>query len=121
MLASRAASWNCWMPRAKQRRAGYGEQLMARLSAGLTARFGRGFSPDNLENMRRFFAAYPLEAISKTLSRKFDLSELALVFRLLWSAYVRLLAVKDDHTRRFYEAEAPRGAPARMADRQPLL
>lgn len=43
-----------------RRRAGYGEQLMARLSAGLTARFGRGFSPDNLENMRRFFAAYPL-------------------------------------------------------------
>ena len=43
-----------------RRRAGYGEQLMARLSADLTARFGRGFSPDNLENMRRFFAAYPL-------------------------------------------------------------
>src|SRR3546814_21015129 len=53
-----------------RRRAGYGEQLMARLSADLTARFGRGFSPDNLENMRRFFAAYPLEAISETLSRK---------------------------------------------------
>lgn len=42
-----------------KRRAGYGEQLIARLSADLTARFGRGFSPDNLENMRRFFAAYP--------------------------------------------------------------
>jgi len=52
-----------------KRRAGYGEQLIARLSADLTARFGRGFSPDNLENMRRFFAAYPLEAISETLSR----------------------------------------------------
>ena len=52
-----------------RRRAGYGEQLMARLSADLTARFGRGFSPDNLENMRRFFVAYPLEAISETLSR----------------------------------------------------
>ncbi|MCP1672334.1 hypothetical protein J2T34_002837 [Kerstersia gyiorum] len=81
-----------------RRRAGYGEQLMARLSADLTARFGRGFSPDNLENMRRFFAAYPLEAISETLSRKsgdglpiensetmsrkFDLSELAQAFAL---------------------------------------
>ncbi|VFR64991.1 FIG074102: hypothetical protein [plant metagenome] len=31
-----------------RRRAGYGEQLMARLSADLTARFWRGFSPDNL-------------------------------------------------------------------------
>src|SRR5690606_41961630 len=52
-----------------RRRAGYGDQLMARLSADLTARFGRGFSPDNLENMRRFFATYPLEAISETLTR----------------------------------------------------
>ncbi len=37
----------------------HGEQLMARLSADLTAPTGRGFSPDNLENMRRLFAAYP--------------------------------------------------------------
>ncbi|VFT34468.1 Uncharacterized conserved protein [Pseudomonas aeruginosa] len=53
-----------------KRRAGYGEQLIARLSADLTARFGRGFSPDNLENMRRFFAAYPRPMISEALSRK---------------------------------------------------
>ncbi|WP_241130628.1 PDDEXK nuclease domain-containing protein [Achromobacter xylosoxidans] len=118
-----------------RRRAGYGEQLMARLSADLTARFGRGFSPDNLENMRRFFFAYPLEAISETLSRKsgdglpagnsetvsrkFDLSELAQVFTLPWSAYVRLLSVKDDHARQFYEAEALRGGwSVRQLDRQ---
>lgn len=118
-----------------RRRAGYGEQLMARLSADLTAQFGRGFSPDNLENMRRFFVAYPLEAISETLSRKsgdglpiensetvsrkFDLSELAQVFTLPWSAYVRLLSVKDDHARQFYEAEALRGGwSVRQLDRQ---
>ena len=93
-----------------KRRAGYGEQLMERLSADLTTRFGRGFSPDNLENMRRFFVAYPLSAISETLSRKsgdglpiensetvsrkFDLSKLAQVFTLPWSAYVRLLSVR---------------------------
>jgi len=108
-----------------RRRASYGEQLMERLSADLTARFGRGFSPDNLEYMRRFFVAYPIEAISETLSRKsgdglsiensetvsrkFDLSELAQVFTLPWSAYVRLLSVKDDHSRQFYETEALRG------------
>lgn len=40
-----------------KRRAGYGEQLIERLSADLTQQFGRGFSPDNLENMRRFFMA----------------------------------------------------------------
>lgn len=118
-----------------KRRAGYGDQLVARLSADLTARFGRGFSPDNLENMRRFFAAYPRSVISEalsrksedglpaekseTVSRKFALGELAQVFTLPWSAYVRLLSVKDDHARRFYEAEALRGGwSVRQLDRQ---
>lgn len=78
-----------------KRRAGYGEQLIARLSADLTARFGRGFSMDNLENMRRFFLAYPRSTISETLSRKSGLSELAQIFTLPWSAYVRLLSVKQ--------------------------
>ncbi|WP_287931686.1 DUF1016 N-terminal domain-containing protein, partial [Achromobacter sp.] len=53
-----------------RRRAGYGEQLIQRLSIDLTARFGRGFSADNLENMRGFFLAYPPSAISETVSRK---------------------------------------------------
>ena len=53
-----------------QARAGYGEELLARLSADLTVRFGRGFSVDNLETMRAFFLAYPAEEISETTSRK---------------------------------------------------
>ncbi|AZG07132.1 DUF1016 domain-containing protein [Pigmentiphaga sp. H8] len=118
-----------------RRRAGYGEQLIARLSHDLTARFGRGFSVDNLENMRRFFLAYPPSCISETLSRKsgnecpagrpqpafrmFDLSELAQTFTLPWSAYVRLLSVSDVHARRFYEIEALRGGwSVRQLDRQ---
>lgn len=118
-----------------KRRAGYGEQLIARLSGDLTSRFGRGFSPDNLENMREFFLAYPWSVISEMLSRKsgngmsaensetasrnFDLSELAQVFALPWSAYVRLLVVKDVHARQFYEAEALRGGwSVRQLDRQ---
>ncbi|CUJ65295.1 PDDEXK nuclease domain-containing protein [Achromobacter xylosoxidans] len=92
-----------------RRRAGYGEQLIQRLSIDLTARFGRGFSADNLENMRGFFLAYPPSAISETASRKFDLSDLAQAFTLPWSAYVRLLSVKDSQARRFYEAHALRG------------
>lgn len=102
-----------------KRRAGYGEQLIARLSADLTKQFGRGFSPDNLENMRRFFLAYPRSANSETPSRNLDMSELAQIFRLPWSAYVRLLSVKDDHARRFYEAESLRGGwSVRQLDRQ---
>ena len=69
-----------------------------RMSITLTAQFGRGFSVDNLEYMRRFFLAYPRSLISETLSRKsgselhsgksqtasrkFNLSELAQVFPL---------------------------------------
>jgi predicted nuclease of restriction endonuclease-like (RecB) superfamily len=122
-----------------KRRAGYGEQLIERLSVDLRQQFGRGFSVDNLENMRRFYLAYPLSAISETLSRKFEknpektkpteisetaspkfiLSGLTQRFTLPWSAYVRLLAVKDNHARAFYETEALRGGwSVRQIDRQ---
>jgi predicted nuclease of restriction endonuclease-like (RecB) superfamily len=118
-----------------KRRAGYGEQLIARLSADLTQQFGRGFSPDNLEYMRRFFLAYPTTVISETLSRisdnelganisetvsgKLTLTQLTQIFTLPWSAYVRLLLVKDADARQFYEAEALRGGwSVRQLDRQ---
>lgn len=78
-----------------KRRAGYGEQLIERLSIDLTQAFGRGFSADNLENMRRFFLAYSVPAISGTMSRKFSLQVLTEVFTLPWPAYVGLLSVKE--------------------------
>jgi predicted nuclease of restriction endonuclease-like (RecB) superfamily len=121
-----------------KRRAGYGEQLIARLSLDLTQRFGRGFSADNLEHMRSFYAHYPPNIISETLSRKSDvaldltvpsipqtpsrklaLTDLAQAFALPWSAYVRLLSVKNDQARGFYETEALRGGwSVRQLDRQ---
>lgn len=46
-------------------------------------------------------------------------SELAKAFSLPWSAYVRLLSVKGDHARQFYEIEALRGGwSVRQLDRQ---
>ncbi len=50
-----------------RRRAGYGEQLIARLSDDLTAEFGRGFSRQNLQQMRSFFLTWP---ICQTVSGK---------------------------------------------------
>lgn len=50
-------------------RAGYGQALLKRLSADLSARFRRGFGTDNLEQMRLFYLAYPSDRISETLSR----------------------------------------------------
>ena len=47
------------------------------------------------------------------------LDELAQAFVLPWSAYVRLLTVKDDYARQFYETEALRGGwSVRQLDRQ---
>ncbi len=51
-------------------RAKYGTALLESLSADLTKNFGKGFSVDNLENMRLFYLAYPQSKISETLSRK---------------------------------------------------
>lgn len=141
-----------------KRRAGYGEHLMAQLSADLTEQFGRGFSVDNLENMRNFYLAYAVlpkagkNQISETLFRKFEKSatrkvlsastqistavstpvkklsasdfksvlfEIANAFPLPWSAYARLLSVRDEAARRFYETEALRGGwSIRQLDRQ---
>ncbi|MFG4197614.1 YhcG family protein [Pseudomonas aeruginosa] len=110
-----------------KRRAGYGEQLIERLSADLTAQFGRGFSRPNLQQMRSFFLTWPIrQTVSSESSpapvpvaRPWRLDELAQVFTLPWSAYVRLLSVKDGHARQFYEAEALRGGwSVRQLDRQ---
>ena len=109
-----------------KRRAGYGEQLIERLSADLTTQFGRGFSRPNLQQMRSFFLTWPIRqtvssesSLALSQGRPGRLDELAQVFPLPWSAYVRLLMVKDDHARQFYEAEALRGGwSVRQLDRQ---
>ncbi len=103
-------------------RAGYGEALLQRLSADLTARFGRGFSADNLETMRLFYLTYPPTTISgtasrkssgtrrsETMSRESDLAALARRFRLSWSHYVMLVRTRSAYARHFYETEALRG------------
>lgn len=77
---------------------------------------GRGTSR---QSMRRFFLAYPKHEISQTPSGNFTLLELARAFVLPWSAYVRLLTVKNEHARHFYENEAMRGGwSVRQLDRQ---
>lgn len=55
----------------------------------------------------------------QTASAEFSLRDLAAYFPLPWSAYVRLLSVKNEQARKFYEAEALRGGWAvRQLDRQ---
>ncbi len=93
-------------------RAGYGEELLLRLSNDLMQRYGRGFSVDNLEAMRKFYIVYPHLLKSETMSRKsvksatlsrtsFD----ALKEKLTWSHFRELILIKDDLARSFYEIE----------------
>ena len=109
-----------------EERARYGTALMERLAADLTQRFGRGFSRQNIQYMRLFYVSYPSDQIRQALSGKSDatflelrLGELLAAFPLPWSAYVRLLSVKNTSAREFYGAEALRGGwSVRQLDRQ---
>jgi len=52
-------------------RAEYGKRTLKALSKRLSAEFGRGFSEDNLANMRKFYLIYQeRKVISETVSRK---------------------------------------------------
>ena len=120
-------------------RAEYGQRLLENLAKDLTTRFGKGFSRQNLQQMRIFFLAYPIEQIRQTVSGKFQtlsekfpaegilisqtlsgksgnkgspslsFHELSQVFPLSWSHYVLLISLKNRTARSFYESEALRG------------
>jgi predicted nuclease of restriction endonuclease-like (RecB) superfamily len=53
-----------------EKRAEYGEEVLARLADDLTSRFGRGFSRRNLQSMRQFYTFFPPTRIWQTLSAK---------------------------------------------------
>jgi predicted nuclease of restriction endonuclease-like (RecB) superfamily len=77
-----------------KQKAQYGKYIIKDLAKKLTGRFGKGFSVDNLENMRKFYLTY---SISETPSRKFTLS---------WSHYLILMKIKNPNERSFYDIEA---------------
>jgi len=57
--------------------------------------------------------------IPQTVSAEYLFRTAAESFPLTWSAYVRLLSVKNEKTRKFYGSEALRGAwSVRQLDRQ---
>jgi predicted nuclease of restriction endonuclease-like (RecB) superfamily len=61
---------------AGEARAGYGSEVLEKLSRDLTKKFGRGFAADNLERMRGFYLGWPPSQISATVSRKFGSIEI---------------------------------------------
>lgn len=102
-----------------EKRAEYGKAIIERLSSDLSSKFGRGFSRQNLQQMRQFYLSFLSERICQTPSGESTLAQMASCFPLPWSAYVRLLAVKNEHARQFYETEALQGGwSVRQLDRQ---
>ena len=110
-------------------RAEYGQETVGRLATDLSARYGRGFSVRNIRLMRAFYRSWPIvqtpsaelgdEQNWQTPSAESLLEALRSRFPLPWSAYVRLLSVRNERARAFYEAEALRGGwTVRQLDRQ---
>ncbi len=114
-----------------ENRAEYGKALLKDLSVHLTEKFGKGFSEDNLSNMRNFYISYSDKSISETASRKsieeksetlsrisenqisstpltnLKISQtLSVNFNLSWSHYLKLMRIKDLNERKFYEIES---------------
>ena len=80
-------------------RAEYGRSVLKTLSDKLIKEIGKGFSVDNLENMRKFYLAY---SKSETVSRNLESYD----FQLSWSHYLKLIRIDNPEERKFYEIEA---------------
>lgn len=79
----------------KNKRAEYGERIVATLSQQLMNEYGEGYTKSALNRMLVFARYYTTSQKVATLSRQFS-----------WSHIVELLAIKDDTERLFYEQVA---------------
>lgn len=108
-------------------RAEYGKKLLKDLSKQLTGEFGKGFSIDNLENMRKLYLTYSksesltrILQIQKTQSltgefksqkvqsvtAELDYQTLSSFFKLSFTHYIFLMRIDDEKERRFYKIES---------------
>jgi len=95
-------------------KANYGSHLLETVSKDLKNKLGKGYSVDNLENMRKFYLCYSSQIqisenssrilentlISETLSRKLPTHFLS------WSHYIFLSRITNSLERNFYELES---------------
>lgn len=75
----------------KNKRADYGEQIVASAARRLEAEFGRGFEEKNLRRMVQFAEAFPDEQIVAALRRQ-----------LGWTHFKLIIPIKDPLQRDFY-------------------
>lgn len=107
-------------------RAAYGKKILKALSEHLTNEFGKGFSVDNLQQMRKFYLFY---SIPQTLSAELNKTQSLIsnskiyetpssisqnkisdtpsrIFKLSWSHYTFLIRIDNELERNFYEIES---------------
>ena len=100
-------------------RAGYGKSLLKDLSKELTKEFGRGFSVDNLERMRKFYRIYANRISASLMRISCDVKNSASTVRktenrstskidlqLSWTHYLKLIQIDNEAERQFYELES---------------
>jgi len=75
----------------QEKRARYGEEIVATLSRQLTAEFGKGYTEKGLRRMIQFAESFPDGGIVATLSRE-----------LSWSHFVEVITLDDPLKRDFY-------------------
>jgi hypothetical protein len=75
----------------REKRANYGEQIVASLGRQLSAEYGSGFADKNLRKMIRFSEVFPDGQIVASLMRQ-----------LSWTHFRELLPLKDALQREFY-------------------
>ncbi len=119
-----------------EQRAEYGNSLLIEVSKDLKEKFGRGFSVDNLQNMRAFYNQY---SIQQTLSTNYPIQQSLITkssiqqtlsvisekteepkkkyesvirifnlpdFKLSWTHYQQLIRIENQQERSFYEIES---------------
>jgi predicted nuclease of restriction endonuclease-like (RecB) superfamily len=98
-------------------RAAYGKQVLRELSGKLCNNFGKGFSVDNLQNMRQFYLSYSNYETDSRKSEEDAFKQPSIndkkkssfsfpKFMLSWSHYLKLIRIGNQEERRFYELES---------------
>jgi len=99
-------------------RAGYGDELVQRLSRRLTKQYGKGFNSTGVKRMRQFYLTFPSGsrfAATSASANGAALRHLSSTHvptfppQLSWTHYRKLLSVEHEGARSFYEIEAARG------------
>ncbi|HEY4325176.1 MAG TPA: PDDEXK nuclease domain-containing protein [Mucilaginibacter sp.] len=97
-------------------RAGYGERIIDDLSKSLTAEYGKGYSPRNLDYFKLFYLTYR-ERIAQSVIAQLDKASTRPAienslpifiekFQVSWTHYLQLMKMDDLAERSFYELEA---------------